>query len=90
MEEETTRGNHKKPLETPTLKETRAWYQEGTGKSILRRGVGHFHQEFHEKLEPKSSNLVLLDLATRRSPRTTVGAVWTRVVEKAQPAWLSS
>lgn len=40
------------------------------------------NEKFEKNLNLKSSNPVLLALAIRRSPRTSVEAVWIRAVEK--------
>lgn len=40
------------------------------------------NEKFEKNLNLKSSHLVLLALAIRRSPRTSVEAVWIRAVEK--------
>lgn len=61
------------PIELQPLRKPEPGIRKAQKEHILRGGVGHLHQcsqAFHETQELKSSNLVLLDLAIRRSRGT--------------------
>lgn len=61
------------PIELQELRTPEPGIRKAQKEHILRGGVGHLHQcsqAFHETQELKSSNLVLLDLAIKRSRGT--------------------